>query len=52
MDNYTFIVTLVDSGLPYPDKESAQKDANEWAQSLGNQELCEVAEVKVQREVD
>jgi len=52
METYTFIVTLVDSGLPYPDKESAQKDADEWAQGLGDQEMCQVAEVKVQREVD
>lgn len=47
MESYTFIVTLMDSGLPYPNKESAQKDADEWAKGLGDQENCMVAEVKV-----
>ena len=47
MKLFTFTVTLIDSGLPYPDLTSAQKDADEWAQEIAQTETCTVAEVKV-----
>lgn len=46
----TFTVTLCDTGLPYPDNESAQKDADEWAQGIADMENCMVAKVTVTEE--
>lgn len=50
MKNYTFIITLYDSGLPYPNREEAQKDADEWAQEIADSENCVVANVQVDEE--
>lgn len=47
MPSYTMTVILMDSGLPYPDKESAEKDAKEWGEGLAISENCMLAEVKV-----
>jgi hypothetical protein len=44
---YTFQVTLIDSGLPYPNMEEAEKDAKEWANELAQTENCQVAQVLV-----
>jgi hypothetical protein len=52
MKTYKFIVTLYDSGLPYPSREEAEKDANEWATNLAVQENCQIANVQVDEEVD
>jgi hypothetical protein len=50
MDNYTFKVVLVDSGLPYSTKEDAEHDAREWADGIADSENCMVAEVTVEKE--
>jgi hypothetical protein len=47
MKLYTFELTLTDSGLPYPNIESAKKDAEEWAKDLADSENCTVSQVKV-----
>jgi len=47
MPNYTMTITLMDSGLPYPNKESAKKDAEDWATELAEGENCMVAKVEV-----
>lgn len=47
MPNYKFIITLYDSGLPYPDKESAKEAADEWAADIADTEDCQVANVQV-----
>lgn len=51
MPNYTFTVTLMDSGLPYPTKEEAEKDAKEWADEIATTENCMVAKVEVTEDV-
>ena len=50
MKNYMFVVTLFDSGLPYPDKESAEKDCREWAEDLSHNENCQIASLSVKLE--
>jgi hypothetical protein len=50
MKNYMFVVTLFDSGLPYPDKESAEKDCREWAEDLSHNENCQIASFSVKLE--
>jgi hypothetical protein len=52
MKTYKFIVTLYDSGLPYPSREEAVKAADEWAAGLADQENCQIADVQVDEEVD
>lgn len=52
MKSYSFIITLVDTGLPYPDLESATNDAKEWADEIAVGENCMVAKVEVQEETD
>jgi hypothetical protein len=48
MPNYTFTVTLMDSGLPYATKEEAEKDAKEWADEIAAVDgACMVAKVEV-----
>jgi hypothetical protein len=37
----------MDTGLPYPDLESARKDADEWAHSIADSENCMVVDVEV-----
>lgn len=50
MKTYKFIITLYDTGLPYPDRASAEKDADEWAQGIADTENCLVADVQVDEE--
>jgi hypothetical protein len=52
MPLYKFIVTLYDGGLPYPDRESAEKDAWEWANEMSQSENCQIAHVQVDLEDD
>lgn len=54
MKNYSFTVVLYDSGLPYPDKESAEKDCREWGEGIAATENCQMAicEVKCEDEED
>ncbi len=47
MKNYNMTIRLMDTDLPYPSKESAQKDAEEWAQGIADQEGCMVVDVEV-----
>lgn len=47
---YTMQITLIDTAQPYPNKEEAEKDAQEWAQSIADAENCMIAEVKVTEE--
>lgn len=35
---YNMTIRLMDTGLPYPSKEEAQKDAEEWAHGIADQE--------------
>lgn len=50
MKHYTMEITLVDSGLPYTDKEDAEKAANEWAKELASGENCMVGKVVVRED--
>lgn len=50
MKTYKFIITLYDSGLPYPNKVEAQKDADIWAKEIADTENCQVADVQVDEE--
>lgn len=53
MKLYTFYITLTDTGLPYPDYESALKDADDWATGIADTENCMVSRVIVlEEEVD
>ena len=52
MKTYMFVVTLIDTGLPYPDEESAMKDCREWAEEMSQTEGCEIALIEVKCEDD
>lgn len=52
MRTYNFMVTLIDAGLPYPNIESATKDADEWAAELANLHICTVYEVRVEEDIN
>ena len=52
MKSYMFMVTLIDSGLPYPNKEEALKDCREWAETISHTEGCQIADVQVKDEDD
>lgn len=47
MKLYTFTITLIDTGLPYPSKAEAIKDANESANEIATAEGYTVAKVEV-----
>jgi hypothetical protein len=48
---YNMTIRLMDTGLPYPNKESAEQDATEWAQSIADSENCMIVDVVVEEAV-
>lgn len=52
MKLYNFTIRLMDTSLPYPDYESALKDAQEWANDIADSENCMVVDVEVMEDAN
>jgi hypothetical protein len=51
MPSYTFIITLYDSGLSYPDRETALKAAETQAEGIADSAEYNIKDVQVEEEV-
>ena len=50
MKSYAFIITVSDTGLPYPTREEAEKDAWELARNIADEHMVNINDVQVDQE--